>query len=36
MPTSFSLMPVTFFPNAGSNSTTSEIAAVMKAALSSV
>ena len=36
MPTSFSLIPVTFLPNAGSSSTTSEMAAVMKAALSSV
>ena len=36
MPTSFSLIPVTFLPNAGSSSTTSEIAAVMNAALSSV
>ena len=33
MPTSFSLIPVTFLPNAGSSSTTSEIAAVMNAAL---
>ena len=36
MPTSFSLIRATFLPNAGSSSTTSEIAAVMKAALSSV
>ncbi len=36
MPTSCSLIPVTFFANAGSSSTASEIAAVMNAALSSV
>ena len=36
IPTSRSLIPVTFLPNAGSSSTASEIAAVMNAALSRV
>ena len=36
MPTSFSLIRLTFFANAGRSSTASEIAAVMNAALRSV